>query len=244
VGIVYLERYDRQIKIIGVAGQERLKQARVFVAGCGGLGSAAAMYLAAAGVGKLRLVDGDFVTLDNLNRQVLHWDEDIGRSKVVSAAEKLQRLNRGVEIEGVDEMIDERNVLSLVSGFDLIVDATDNLSTRYLLNKVAVDGTLPLFHGAVYGFEGRAMTVLPGKTACLRCIYRGAFPGEDVPVIGATAAVVGGIQAAEVIKYITGTGTLLTGRLLVFNGLSMKFTELNVTRDPGCEHCGRLEEPG
>ena len=240
LGADEVDRYDRQIEVIGVAGQERLKQARVVVAGCGGLGSAAAMYLVAAGVGALRIVDCDRVSLSNLNRQVLHWDEDIGRSKVVSASEKLRRLNPSVEIEGVDEMITEASVLRLISGFDLIVDATDNLPARYLLNKAAVEKNMPLFHGAVYGFEGRVMTVVPGKTACLKCVYRGAFPGAEVPVIGATPAVVGCIQAAEVIKYVAGIGSLLTNRLLVYDGLNMKFTELGVSRDPGCRHCGKL----
>ncbi len=236
------ERYDRQIMIkgIGKEGQERLKRAKVVIAGGGGLGSPAAIYLAAAGVGVIRLVDGDRVELSNLNRQVLYWDKDIGKSKVASATEKLKKLNPGVEIEAVEEVITETSVSQLVDGFDLIVDAMDNLPTRYLLNKAAIDKNIPLFHGAVYGFEGRAMTIIPGKTACLRCVYRGLIPEEKFPVIGVAPAVVGCIQATEVIKYIVGIGQLLTNRLLIYDGLNMKFTEFRVKKDPNCEHCSHL----
>lgn len=190
------------------------------------------------------MVDHDRVELSNLNRQVLHWDEDIGRRKVDSATEKLKRLNQGVEIEAVEETITEDNVSQLLAGFDLIVDAMDNLPTRYLLNKAALEKNIPFFHGAVYGFEGRAMTIIPGKTACLRCIYRGLPPEEKFPVIGVTPAVIGCIQATEVIKYIVGIGELLTNRLLVYNGLNLKFTEFKVKKDPNCEHCGHLVKEG
>ena len=234
------QRYDRQIMIrgIGEEGQEKLKRARVIIAGSGGLGSPAAIYLVAAGVGTIRIIDHDRVELSNLNRQVLHWDKDIGRSKVDSASEKLSQLNQSVKIETVEETINEANVSQLVAGFDLIVDAMDNLSTRFLLNKAAIENNIPFFHGAVYGLEGRAMTVIPGKTACLRCVYRGLIPQEKFPVLGVTPAVIGCIQATEVIRYIVGIGKLLTNRLLAYDGLNMKFTELIVRRDPDCEHCG------
>ena len=234
------ERYDRQIMIRGFGenGQEKLKRAKVIVAGSGGLGSPISIYLAAAGVGTIRIVDHDRVELSNLNRQVLHWDKDIGRNKVDSATEKLSQLNQSVKIEAVEEMINEANISQLVAGFDLIVDAMDNLPTRYLLNKAAIDNNIPFIHGAVYGLEGRAMTIIPGKTACLRCVYRGLILQEKFPVIGVTPAVIGCIQVTEVIKYITGIGKLLTNRLLVYDGLNMTFTELAVKRDPNCEHCG------
>jgi len=237
-----LERYDRQIMIeeFGEEGQERLKRARVVIAGGGGLGSPATIYLAAAGVGTIRIIDWDSVQLSNLNRQVLHWDKDIGRSKVASAAEKLRNLNQGVKIEAINEAVTEANIPQLVAGFDLIVDAMDNLPSRYLLNKAAVEKNTPFFHGAVHGFQGRAMTIIPGQTACLRCVYRGVVPGEKFPVIGVTPAVIGCIQATEVIKYIVGIGELLTDRLLIYDGLSMKFTEFKVKQDPDCEHCGHL----
>jgi molybdopterin/thiamine biosynthesis adenylyltransferase len=237
------EKYARQMMIrgFGQKGQERLKQAKVFIAGAGGLGSPTATYLTAAGVGVIRIVDHDRVELSNLNRQVLHWHEDIGKRKVNSAIEKLNKLNPEVKIEAIEEMINEANVSQLVTGFDLIVDAMDNLPTRYLLNKMALEKNIPFFHGAVYGFEGRAMTVIPGKTACLRCVYRGVIPKEKFPVIGVTPAVIGCIQAAEVIKYLVGIGQLLTNRLLIYDGLNMEFTEFRVKKDPNCPHCGQLE---
>ena len=238
-----LERYERQIMIkgLGEEGQEKLKRANVFIAGAGGLGSPVAMYLVAAGVGTIRVVDHDRVELSNLNRQVLHWDEDIGKRKADSALEKLRKLNPRVELEAIAETITEANVAQLVAGFDLIVDAMDNLPTRYLLNKVAVERNTPFFHGAVYGFEGRAMTIIPGKTACLECVYRGRItPKEKFPVIGVTPAVIGCIQSTEVIKYIVGIGELLTNRLLIYDGLNLKFTEFQVTKDPNCEHCSHL----
>jgi len=239
-----LERYDRQIMIadIGEEGQEKLKRARVFIAGTGGLGSPAAIYLTAAGVGKICVVDHDRVELTNLNRQVLHWEKDIGKKKVPSAREKLKKINHEVKVEAIEETITEANVFQLVTGFDVIVDAMDNLPTRYLLNKAAIEKNIPFFHGAVYGFEGRAMTIIPGKTACLRCVYRGDIPKEKFPVIGATPAVIGCIQATEVIKYIVGIGELLKNRLLIYDGLDMKFTEFKVKKDPQCEHCGHMRK--
>lgn len=237
------ERYDRQIMIegFGEEGQEKLGRAKVVIAGAGGLGCTVAIYLAAAGVGTIRIIDSGRVELSNLNRQVLHWDKDLGKRKVTSAASKLSKLNPEVKIETVVEKIAEDNVFELTSGFDLIVDGMDSLSARFLLNKAALANDIPFFHGAVYGFEGRAMTVLPGKTACLRCTYPGPVPPKKkVPVIGVTPAVIGIIQATEVIKYIVGIGQLLTNKLLVYNGLDMTFTELKVEKNPNCEHCGRL----
>ena len=237
-----LERYDRQIMIkgLGEEGQEKLKRAKVFIAGAGGLGSPVSIYLTAVGVGTIRVVDHQRVELSNLNRQVLHWDEDIGKKKIDSALEKLGRLNQSVKIEATEETITEANVSQLVAGFDLIVDAMDNLPARYILNKAALERNIPFFHGAVYGFEGRAMTIIPGQTACLRCLYRGVVPRDKFPVIGVTPAVIGCIQATEVIKYIVGIGELLTNRLLTFDGLHMRFTEFKVKKDPSCEHCSHL----
>jgi len=238
-----LERYERQIMLYGFGeeGQAKLKRAKVFVAGAGGLGSPVSIYLAAAGVGTIKIVDHDKVELSNLNRQVLHWDENIGMEKADSAVAKLKKINPGVKIEAIAETITEANISQLVADFDLIVDAMDNLPARYLLNKTALEKGIPFFHGAVYGFEGRAMTIIPGKTACLNCVYRGAtIPEEKFPVIGVTPAVIGCIQATEVIKYIVGLGELLTNRLLTYDALEMTFVELKVKKDPNCEHCGNL----
>jgi molybdopterin-synthase adenylyltransferase len=238
-----LERYDRQILIpeFGAEGQEKLKKAKVFIAGAGGLGSPAAIYLAAAGIGTIRIADHDTVELSNLNRQVLHGDKDIGKEKVVSAAAKLKELNPNIRIETYGETITEANAAKLVGDSDLIVDAMDNLPTRYLLNRTAIAKNIPFFHGAVYGFEGRAMTIIPGKSACLNCLYHGAIaPAEKFPVIGVAPAVIGCIQATEVIKYIVGLGELLTNRLLNYDGLKMKFTEFNIKKDPNCAVCGKV----
>jgi molybdopterin-synthase adenylyltransferase len=236
------ERYDRQIMIgeIGEEGQKKLKRSRVVIAGGGGLGSPIAIYLAAAGIGMIRMIDHDQVALSNLNRQILHWEEDIGRKKVDSASSKLKKLNSTVNIEAMAETITESNVSRLVEGCDVIVDAMDNLPTRYLLNRCAMKKKLPFFHGAVHGFEGRTMTILPGETACLRCLYRGPVPQEKFPVIGVAPAVIGCLQATEVIKYLVGAGNLLTNRLLIYDGLKMVFNEFTVNRNPDCDHCGSL----
>jgi adenylyltransferase/sulfurtransferase len=237
-----LDRYSRQIMIpqIGEKGQEKLKRAKVFIAGVGGLGSPVSIYLTAAGVGHLRMVDHDRVDLTNLNRQVVHWSGDVGKRKVESAQEKLNKLNPNVTVETLSVTLSEENASELITGFDLIVDAMDNLTTRYLLNKKAIEHGIPFFHGAVNGFEGRAMTVIPGKTACLRCLYRGPVPESKFPVIGVTPAVIGCIQATEVIKYLVGSGELLGNRLLAYDGLNLKFTEFKVQRNPQCEHCAHI----
>jgi molybdopterin-synthase adenylyltransferase len=227
-----LDRYGRQIMIpqIGEKGQEKLKRAKVFIAGAGGLGSPVSIYLTAAGIGQLRIVDHDKVDLTNLNRQVAHWTADVGRRKVESAQEKLNKLNPNVTVETLSVTISEENASELTAGFDLIVDAMDNLPTRYVLNKTAIGQGVPFIHGAVNGFEGRAMTVIPGKTACLRCLYRGPVPESKFPVIGVT----------EVIKVLVGIGDLLVNRLLAYDGLNLKFTEFKVQRNPECEHCAHL----
>lgn len=235
------ERYDRQIMIpeIGEPGQVRLQKAVVFIAGAGGLGSPAALYLAAAGVGTLRIVDNDTVTLSNLNRQILHGDPDIGKGKAGSAAESLERLNARVQLNCSADTITPANVVDLVQGSDLIVDALDNIETRLLLNKAALNLKIPLIHGAVNGFEGRAMVVLPGKTACLGCLVRGKPQPGKFPVMGATPAVIGAIQATEAVKAITGAGRLLSGRLLRYDGLAMEFSEFTINQNPQCPDCGR-----
>jgi adenylyltransferase/sulfurtransferase len=236
------ERYDRQMMIdeIGEEGQEKLHDASVVIAGAGGLGSPIAIYLAAAGVGTIRLIDHDRVDLSNLNRQVLHWEKDVGRKKVESAKEKLKSLNGHVAIEAREETIHEANVSALLDGFDVVVDAMDNLSTRYILNRAAIEKMIPFVHGAVSGFEGRVMTIIPGNTACLRCMYRGPVPPSKFPVVGVAPGIIGVIQATEVIKYIVGAGVLLTNRLLIYDGLQMEFTQFKVKRNPNCEHCGHV----
>jgi len=237
-----IERYQRQMMLPewGEKGQEKLKAARLVVAGAGGLGSASLIYLAAAGVGSIRIIDSDEVELDNLNRQVLFASTDIGKSKALAAAERIRQLNPSIRVEGIPDMITERNAQALVEDC-IIVDALDNLQTRLVLNAVAVERGLPLFHGTVYGFEGRATTIIPGRTACLSCLYRDVIPGT-VPVVGVTPAIIGSIQATEVIKYVVGIGDLLVNRLLIYDGSTMRFTDMRIKRDPQCEECGKKTE--
>jgi len=234
------ERYDRQrmIEGFGEKGQLKLKQARVLVAGAGGLGSPSSLYLAAAGVGYIRLVDGDVAEVSNLNRQVLHWDKDVGREKAESAAEKLRQLNPEIEVDAVVRQITEGNVLELAAGCDLIVDAMDNFPTRYLLNRAAIEKGIPFFHAGIYGASGVITTIIPRQTACLRCIFPGPPPPAKFPVIGVAPGVMGCLQAMEVIKYIVGLGELLTNRLLTFDGLSLEFREVSIRKRPGCPDCG------
>jgi Dinucleotide-utilizing enzymes involved in molybdopterin and thiamine biosynthesis family 2 len=233
------ERYKRQTMLFGDEGQERLKKAHIFVAGAGGLGSPVSIYLAVAGVGTLTVVDKDVVDQSNLNRQILHGQADIGKKKVASAEEKLTALNPDIRVNVIDTTIDETNAARLVGNADGIVDAMDNYPTRYLLNDIALQKKIPLFHGAIRGFYGQATTIIPGKTACLRCIFPCAPPKEVFPVIGATPGVIGTIQANEVIRYLVGTGDLLANRLLIWDGMSSRTEEIAVAGNPRCPACGK-----
>ncbi|MEA1905449.1 MAG: HesA/MoeB/ThiF family protein [Euryarchaeota archaeon] len=238
------ERYDRQIPVFGEAGQERIRNANVFIAGAGGLGSPVSMYLAAAGIGRIRIVDHDTVDISNLNRQLLHGISDLGRQKTVSARETLTEMNTDVEIDAVSKKIDESNVFELASDCDLIIDAMDNFHARYLLNKAAVARNIPLFHGAVHGFDGQVTTVIPGKTPCLRCIFPGTHPKTAIPAIGATCGVIASVQVTEVLKYLTGIGTLATNRLLIWDGLNTVMNEISLERNPKCQDCGDYRDCG
>ena len=236
-----LTRYKRQLAIFGEDGQAKLKKSRVFLAGAGGLGSVTATYLTVAGIGKLRVVDHDVVALENLNRQILHWDSDICREKLKSAAEKLKGMNANIEVETVSETIDDNNIDDLVGDCDLIVDAMDNFPTRYALNRSALSKRIPFFHGAVHGFYGQASTIIPGRTACLRCTFPEVPSAEAPPVIGVTPGIIGCIQAAEVLKYIVGIGQLLKNRLLMWDGLGCRMDEVPLQRNPECKDCRSLE---
>lgn len=236
-----LARYGRQIMLFGEEAQKRLKAASVFVAGAGGLGSPLCTYLAAAGIGRIRVVDFDTVDLSNLNRQILHWDKDVSRLKVESAYEKLTQMNPHIEVEALPERIDEDNVERLVGDADGIVDCMDNFPTRYLLNKVSILRRIPFFHAAIYGMEARATTFVPGQTACLRCLFPDVPPPSGTfPVLGATPGVAATIQAMEVIKYFSGYGRPLKDRMLVFDGEGASFIELKLQRDPNCKDCAHL----
>lgn len=233
-----LMRYDRQIRLFGAEGQKKLKDAKIFIAGAGGLGSPISIYLAAAGIGRIVLVDKDLVELSNLNRQILYWEKDVGKSKALSAGEKLREMNSDIIIEAIPETLDEHNAQQLVGDADLIIDAMDNFDTRYLLNKIAISKSIPFIHGAIYGFHGQATTVLPGETACLRCIFSKAPPAATFPVIGVTPGVIGLIQANEAIKYLIGMGELLANKLLIWDGLKPSMETIDVKRDHACIDCG------
>lgn len=236
------KRYSRQTMLFGEEGQEKLKSATVFVAGAGGLGCPIALYLATAGIGHLRIADSDTVDLTNLNRQVLHWEKDIGRAKVASAGEKLSAVNSEIEVETARVVIDASTVADLAGDADVIVDAMDNYETRYLLNEVALKRGIPFIHGAISGFFGQATTIIPEKTPCLKCIFPTAPPKETFPVVGTTAGVIGLVEANETIKYLTGTGDLLAGRLLLWDGTKSTMETIAVERQPKCEACGHLHE--
>ncbi|MCU0579772.1 MAG: HesA/MoeB/ThiF family protein [Desulfobacterota bacterium] len=235
-------RYDRQMMMAGFgeAGQEKLKSSRVLIAGAGGLGSPAALYLAAAGIGHLRIVDRDRVDLSNLNRQILHGEGDLGNPKVDSAREKLVRLNSEVVVEALQEEIREDTLPALIEGCDLIVDGLDNFPTRYLINETVQERKIPFVYGGILGFMGMATFIHPGQTPCLKCLFPQAPPPKKFPVLGTTPGIIGVIEANEAIKYITGLGKLLSGRLLVYNGSEMKFSEVAVEKNRECRVCGGL----
>jgi molybdopterin-synthase adenylyltransferase len=232
-------RYDRQILIkdFGTGGQEKLKNSRILIVGAGGLGSAASFYLAAAGIGHLRIVDRDQVELSNLNRQILHWESDIGRAKVLSAQEKLSRLNSGIIVESRRDEIDEKTLPGLLAGCDLVVDGLDNFPTRYLVNQQIIREEIPFIYGGILGMMGMVTVILPGRTPCLRCLFPQAPPPQKFPVLGTTPGIIGMIEATEAIKYLVGFGQLLTGRLLIYDGLAMRFSEVQIERNSECSFC-------
>jgi len=234
------ERYARQLPSIGEAGQERLASAHIVIAGAGGLGSPVAIYLAVAGVGRLTLIDHDTVDQTNLNRQILHTEADIGRLKVDSGVETLRALNPAIRVEGIGSRITDGNVSGLIGNAHGIVDAVDNYPTRFVLNRDAHRLGIPLFHGAIRGFHGQATTCVRGRGPCLACLFPCVPPGRDIPAIGATTGIVGCIQATEVIKYLTGEGDLLTGRLLLWDGLAGRAEEVPVAPRGGCPICAGM----
>ncbi|MDG4597304.1 MAG: molybdopterin-synthase adenylyltransferase MoeB [Candidatus Contendobacter sp.] len=240
-----LLRYSRQILLpeFDIEGQERLRQSHALIVGLGGLGSAVAMYLAAAGVGRLTLIDFDRVDLSNLQRQIIHRTADIGRSKVESARDTLLALNPLVEIVTVPKMLDDAELLDRVQQADVVVDACDNLPTRLAINAACVRARVPLVSGAAIRLEGQLLVWRPGEEgACYRCLYRDvevnaetcAQTGVLAPVVG----VIGSLQAVETIKVLTGLGETLDGRLLLLDAARMEWRLMKVRRWPGCPACG------
>ena len=242
-----LERYSRHItlKEIGVRGQKKLLAAKVLIIGAGGLGAPAAMYLAAAGVGTIGIADCDSVELSNLQRQIIHTTDDIGKPKVQSAAETIESLNPDVEVITYHEYVNSKNIAAMIADYDFIIDGADNFPTKFLINDACVLGRKPFCHAGILRFEGQLMTYVPDKGPCYRCIFEAPPPKDAVPscreagVIGAMAGVIGSMQALEAVKYITGQGELLTGSMLIFDGLKMEWRKVKLPkRVPTCPICG------
>ncbi len=236
-------RYHRQMLLRdwSEAGQLKVKAARVFIAGAGGLGSPVAIYLAVAGVGEIRICDLDTIELSNLNRQILHPDARLGQSKALSAAKTLTALNPAINVIPFAEYLDETNLDRIAGRPDIIVDCLDNYETRYLLNRYCLRRHIPLVHGAIWGWSGQLSFLQPPQTPCLRCLVPQPPPQETFPVVGATAGLVGSLQALETLKYLTGVGELLKNKLLLFDGEEMFWTEVKVERKPDCPDCAGYE---
>jgi adenylyltransferase/sulfurtransferase len=241
-----IARYSRQLRLpeVGVPGQRRLAEASVLLIGAGGLGCPAAVYLAAAGVGRLGLVDDQAVELTNLHRQILYAASDVGRAKVESAAETLLARNPEIRVDAIGERLTAANALRLIEAYDVVLDGSDNFPTRYLANDACVIARKPLVHAAAIRFQGQLLTILPGRSACLRCVFpeppeAGAIPScQDSGVLGSTVGIMGTLMAHEALKLLLGVGEPLTDRLLVCDGMISRFREVPVRRDAACAVCG------
>lgn len=234
-----LNRYSRQMMLAkwGEDGQRKIKNSSVFIAGAGGLGSPVALYLAAAGLGEIRICDDDSVELSNLNRQILHSDNRVGQLKALSAKQTLREMNPRLLINSFAERLKENNAERIIGKPDIVVDCLDNYPTRYLLNAYCVKYNIPLVHAAIWGLIGQITFIKSSETPCLKCIIPEAPPKEVFPVLGATSGVIGALQAMETLKYLTGIGECLKGRLLIFDGENMSFESIKVKRRPGCSVC-------
>lgn len=241
-----IERYSRHIilKEVGAKGQKKLLNSKVLIIGAGGLGAPVALYLAAAGVGHIGIVDADEVDLSNLQRQVIHSTADIGKTKVKSAKESMVAINPDVEVTTYRMFVDASNVRELIRDYDFIIDGTDNFPAKFLINDACVLEKKPFSHAGIIRFQGQLMTYVPGEGPCYRCVFKNPPPKDAVPtckqagVIGAMAGTIGTLQAMEAIKYIIGKGELLTGKLLTYDALKMEFRKINLKRDCNCAVCG------
>ena len=241
-----MERYSRHIllKEIGVEGQRRLWNSKILIIGAGGLGAPVALYLAAAGVGTLGIADGDVVELSNLQRQVIHFSGDVGKAKALSAEEKVRQINPDVQVQLHREFVRAENILPLIKQYDFVIDGTDNFAAKFLINDACVLAGRPYSHGGILMFTGQTMTILPGKSACYRCVFPAPPPPGLAPtcsqagVLGAVAGMLGTIQAAEALKFAAGAGTPLVNALLTFDALEMSFRKVPLNRNPDCPICG------
>ena len=234
-----LERYKRQILLKDDFGfnQNRLKESTVFIAGAGGLGSPAALYLAAAGIGRLIISDFDRLSLSNLNRQILHSTSAIGQLKTESAKKRLADLNPEITIETRTAKIDG-DASEMLAGTDIIIDCLDNIEARWVLNDFSLKSGTPIVHGGINGYAGQISFIAPPETACLRCIFPENYkPEGPIPVIGAIAGLIGSMQAMEAVKYLTGSGDLLKNKLLIIDGLSWEFSNIALEKNPECRAC-------
>ena len=238
-----LTRYSRQMMIPNwnVEGQLKLKNAKVTIVGVGGLGCPVALYLTAAGIGRITLIDKEKIELSNLNRQILHWSVDIGKFKTFSAIEKLSKLNPSIKFESYKEEIERESIRELIKDSNVIVDCLDNWKTRFILNEACVSERIPLVHAGVHSWYGQITTIMPGKGPCLRCILpKTPKEEEKFPVLGVTAGVLGLLEALEAIKIIVGLGKPLVGRILFFDGETSSFQEAQVQRKKDCPVCGGI----
>ena len=241
-----IERYSRHIILpeVGGSGQQKMLDARVLLLGAGGLGSPAAYYLAAAGIGNLGIVDFDQVDLSNLQRQIIHSTERIGMLKTESAKKTIQALNPDVNVTLYNEKMDSNNIMSLIKDYDYVVDGSDNFPTRYLVNDACVMKNKTLIHGSIFRFEGQVTVFKPGDGPCYRCLYPEPPPPGMVPncqeggVLGVLAGVIGNLQVVEVLKLILGIGKPLVGKLLIYDALNTEFRSLRLRRDANCPICG------
>lgn len=239
-----LERYSRHIILqnVGIEGQQKILKGNVLIIGVGGLGSPAALYLAAAGVGTIGLVDGDLVEMSNLQRQVIHFTADIGKPKVISAKEKIETINPYVTVVTYKQRVFARNIADIIKDYDFVIDGTDNFAAKFLINDACVLGGKPFSHGGILKFDGQTMTYVPNN-ACYRCFFDSPPPKGVVPtcsqagVLGAIAGMLGTIQVAEALKYLIGEGELLTNKLFVFNALDMHFRTIEIKKNPDCPLC-------
>ena len=231
--------YSRQVMLFENEGQDRLKKGRVTIVGAGGLGTVSALYLAAAGIGGITIVDDDVIDASNLNRQIAYRAADKNRKKAVVLAERLRQLNPHIAVTAVVDRITAASVTALIGDTDGIVDAVDEFSVRMHLNSHAVARSCPLFHGAVSAFYGQVTTVIPGESPCLMCIFPETPPPGETAVIGPTCCLIGSLQANEVIKFITGSGHLITHRMAVWDGRTGDLDMMAVEKNPHCPVCGK-----
>ncbi len=241
-----IERYSRHIILseVGGKGQEKLLEGKVLLVGAGGLGSPAGLYLAAAGIGTIGVIDADVVDLTNLQRQIIHFTDDVGVPKVESAAAKMQAINSDVQVRAYHQRLTADNALGILADYDFVIDGTDNFPSKFLVADACHFAGKPYSHAGILRFDGQLITVIPGESACYRCVFNAPPPPGAVPscsqagVLGVLAGVIGTLQATEAVKYVLGEGELLTDSLLVYNALKANFRKVSLKRKPTCSLCG------